>query len=152
LGLVLGLIAVLVGGFYGFSSGPARVELCIRDMEYTFTVVDETTQAPIAGAKLTFTIEDLRIREPIKTINVISDDKGKVTMLRKDQWCDVWVRPFRKEFTEIDRTWLASIRIEARGFEKIEDKWLYDWKYIDHGYYKEEQLQRIEYVIPLKRQ
>ncbi len=150
--MVLGLVAAILVVFYFVSSVQTTYALCSRDIEYTFVVVDETTRVPIAGARLTFIIEDWRKDRQIDTVQLVSDADGKITMLRKNESCEDVIRPMKKTVTLINLGWCDSLDINADGYVKIDNVSLYEWKYTDRGFFIDEKVQRIELVFPLKPQ
>jgi hypothetical protein len=122
-----------------------------RNVEIVFIVYDGNTAEPIEGAEIDVRVER-RFDEDdeITLIKRTTDEHGKATLFRKDNWVEEVIRPFRKTLTLYDFTW-CSFSVNAVGFRKLENMWLHTAGFVDRGYVAEGRFQRIELTIPMER-
>jgi hypothetical protein len=125
--------------------------LCLTNVEHDFVVHDAVTAKPIADAALTVYVHDMFGGEPNDTtIHLVTDDEGRAKLLRKDSTYEEISAPFRRTVVIIFMNW-GEFNVEASGYQPIQNVTPRDVNRVDKGYFRDEQVHRVEYRITLNK-
>jgi hypothetical protein len=126
--------------------------LCMRDIEFVFFVHDAVTGEPVAGAELTIRDEkDAGDGKKIET-KLITDESGRVRLLRENSDCEEVIRTFRKTVTLFNSGW-CDFDVQAENYQPIKNANLLfgSFAHEDKGYSQQEHIHRVEYKIPVTK-
>ena len=79
-----------------------------RNLEMLFVVTNEESGEPIPNASIDLLMEAGAWNKEVGVVHLVTDDKGRVRHVHKNNSCEDVIRPFRQTVTLIDLTWASG--------------------------------------------